>query len=463
MDDPRRQHADPGLRDEILDAGTPLDVPARSMIVLRAAPTTRSPHAVDTTDGRGDGGRGVRRGPAGTPGLPSEPRDVLARRVGGRRPRTAEVRPTTPPEHPRRPGRRPRSTPDAAGAGEGDPPRPTAARAIPPRPTAPPPTPRRPTATGSDTTAKRPDDPRRIPASTYRLQITADFDLAAAPTSSTTSATWAPTGSTSPPCCRPRTGLPARLRRRRPHARRLPSAAATRRSAPSPRPHTPPALGALVDIVPNHVGVATPEANMVVSLLEQGHGSPVALGVRRRLGSGRRPDPDPRPRRPLLDAVELRDGRLFVGETAYPTAPGTVQDGDTVEARAQRGSTTSSCTGSEPTGPQPQLPRFFAVNTLAAIRVEEPEVFAASHATIGAWFEDGLVDGLRIDHPDGLYDPAGYLEDLAALTAARTPSSRRSSSRARRCRARGRWTARPATTRSACSTGSSSTPRARPH
>jgi len=56
------------------------------------------------------------------------------------------------------------------------------------------------------------------------------------------------------------------------------------------------------------------------------------------------------------------------------------------------------------------------VNTLAAIRVEEPEVFAASHSVIGSWFRDGLVDGLRIDHPDGLYDPAGYLDDLADLT-----------------------------------------------
>lgn len=56
------------------------------------------------------------------------------------------------------------------------------------------------------------------------------------------------------------------------------------------------------------------------------------------------------------------------------------------------------------------------MNTLAAIRVEEPEVFAASHGVIGSWFRDGLVDGLRIDHPDGLTDPAGYLDDLADLT-----------------------------------------------
>ena len=60
--------------------------------------------------------------------------------------------------------------------------------------------------------------------------------------------------------------------------------------------------------------------------------------------------------------------------------------------------------------------RFFAVNTLAGVRVEKPEVFAATHAEIGRWFDEGLVDGLRVDHPDGLRDPRGYLDDLAGLT-----------------------------------------------
>ena len=40
-------------------------------------------------------------------------------------------------------------------------------------------------------------------------------------------------------------------------------------------------------------------------------------------------------------------------------------------------------------------------------------MFAASHAEIRRWFDEGWVDGLRIDHPDGLADPAGYLRDLA--------------------------------------------------
>ena len=60
--------------------------------------------------------------------------------------------------------------------------------------------------------------------------------------------------------------------------------------------------------------------------------------------------------------------------------------------------------------------RFFAVNTLAAVRVEDPEVFDESHVEIRRWFDEGLVDGLRVDHPDGLRDPGRYLDDLAALT-----------------------------------------------
>jgi (1->4)-alpha-D-glucan 1-alpha-D-glucosylmutase len=63
--------------------------------------------------------------------------------------------------------------------------------------------------------------------------------------------------------------------------------------------------------------------------------------------------------------------------------------------------------------------RFFAVSTLAGIRVEVPEVFSESHAQIADWIDRGWVDGLRVDHPDGLADPAGYLRDLALLTGGR--------------------------------------------
>ena len=53
--------------------------------------------------------------------------------------------------------------------------------------------------------------------------------------------------------------------------------------------------------------------------------------------------------------------------------------------------------------------RFFDINDLAALSMERPEVFEATHALLLRLLVQGNVDGLRIDHPDGLYDPAGYL------------------------------------------------------
>ncbi|MFE6052161.1 malto-oligosyltrehalose synthase [Kitasatospora sp. NPDC056446] len=60
--------------------------------------------------------------------------------------------------------------------------------------------------------------------------------------------------------------------------------------------------------------------------------------------------------------------------------------------------------------------RFFTVNELIALRVEDPEVFAATHAVLLRLHADGVLDGFRIDHPDGLADPRGYLRRLAAAT-----------------------------------------------
>ena len=58
--------------------------------------------------------------------------------------------------------------------------------------------------------------------------------------------------------------------------------------------------------------------------------------------------------------------------------------------------------------------RFFDIDHLAAVRQEEPQVFAETHRLALRLVREGLVDGLRIDHPDGLADPAGYLRRLRA-------------------------------------------------
>ncbi|MEA2199313.1 MAG: (1-_4)-alpha-D-glucan 1-alpha-D-glucosylmutase [Solirubrobacteraceae bacterium] len=61
--------------------------------------------------------------------------------------------------------------------------------------------------------------------------------------------------------------------------------------------------------------------------------------------------------------------------------------------------------------------RFFTIDDLAGVRVEDDEVFEETHRKVLQLVAEGLIDGLRIDHPDGLADPGGYLERLAGRGA----------------------------------------------
>jgi (1->4)-alpha-D-glucan 1-alpha-D-glucosylmutase len=71
--------------------------------------------------------------------------------------------------------------------------------------------------------------------------------------------------------------------------------------------------------------------------------------------------------------------------------------------------------------------RFFDINGLAALRVERADVFEATHATLFRLYAEGLIDGLRVDHVDGLTDPPGYCRRLRSrlqtLTAERPPGA----------------------------------------
>ena len=62
--------------------------------------------------------------------------------------------------------------------------------------------------------------------------------------------------------------------------------------------------------------------------------------------------------------------------------------------------------------------RFFDINDLVGLRMENPEVFAATHKLIRQLLANGSVEGLRIDHPDGLFNPRQYLTRLQMLYAA---------------------------------------------
>ncbi len=168
-------------------------------------------------------------------------------------------------------------------------------------------------------------------------------------------------------------------------------------------------LGVLVDIVPNHVGVATPKVNpWWWDLLTHGRGSAYAdfFDVDWDVAGGK-------VRVPVLGddgvgsvQIDVDAGVARYHDRAFPLAPETTT---LDEQHYELVHWTVADHGLN-------YRRFFAINTLAGLRVEERSVFDASHAEIGRWFSEGLVDGLRVDHPDGLFDPRGYLDDLAALT-----------------------------------------------
>jgi (1->4)-alpha-D-glucan 1-alpha-D-glucosylmutase len=173
-------------------------------------------------------------------------------------------------------------------------------------------------------------------------------------------------------------------------------------------------MGVLVDIVPNHVGVATPPDNPLWwDLLTHGRGSAYAswFDVDWDAGDGTIQVPVVGDDDAGSIRVDTERGVVTYHDNTYPLAPGTT----TLEEQHYR------LVSWREADAHLNYRRFFAVNTLAAIRVEDPEVFAGSHAEVGRWFEpqDGgapLADGLRVDHPDGLLDPQHYLDDLAALT-----------------------------------------------
>ncbi|MGV9890026.1 malto-oligosyltrehalose synthase [Streptomyces sp. NPDC003395] len=63
--------------------------------------------------------------------------------------------------------------------------------------------------------------------------------------------------------------------------------------------------------------------------------------------------------------------------------------------------------------------RFFSISELIGVRVEDPEVFDATHGLILKLLDEGVLDGLRVDHPDGLADPDGYLRRLHEASGGR--------------------------------------------
>lgn len=171
-------------------------------------------------------------------------------------------------------------------------------------------------------------------------------------------------------------------------------------------------IGLIVDIVPNHVGVAHPEQNRWWwDLLAHGRESAYAgyFDIDWELDAGRIVLPVLGSDDDVADLVV--DGEVLrLGDLVFPIAPGTgAGSGEQVHDRQHyrlTGWRNGIC----------GYRRFFSITSLAALRQEDRAVFDASHVEVKRWFDEGLVDGLRIDHPDGLSDPAGYLRWLREIT-----------------------------------------------
>jgi (1->4)-alpha-D-glucan 1-alpha-D-glucosylmutase len=167
-------------------------------------------------------------------------------------------------------------------------------------------------------------------------------------------------------------------------------------------------LGLVVDIVPNHVGVAVPAANPAWwDVLTHGPDSRYAHWFDIDWSRGRLLIPV------LADDAAVKELRVEDGELRYhdhrfPIAPGTEGDDPTAVHDRQHYELVGWRRGNS----EINYRRFFAIAELAAVRVEDPDVFDATHAEILRWYSAGEVDGIRIDHPDGLRDPAGYLRRL---------------------------------------------------
>jgi len=173
-------------------------------------------------------------------------------------------------------------------------------------------------------------------------------------------------------------------------------------------------LGLIVDIVPNHSGVALPQHNPWWNdILRHGRESRYATYFDIDWSA----DTEGRVLLPVLgsdsdiDELEIDGGTLRYYDMHFPIAPGTASDGACAaqvhDRQHYRLTGWRGVCGYR---------RFFSVTSLAGLRQEDVEVFRATHAEVGRWFAEGLVDGLRVDHPDGLADPAGYLVRLRELT-----------------------------------------------
>jgi (1->4)-alpha-D-glucan 1-alpha-D-glucosylmutase len=181
-------------------------------------------------------------------------------------------------------------------------------------------------------------------------------------------------------------------------------------------------LGVIADIVPNHMSIGAPESlnRQFWSVLRDGRRSPFAHWFDIDWEAG-----DERLLLPIL-AGPPGDclGDLAVGtggpdgpvlryrDHVLPVRPGT-EDLPLADLAAAQHYRLADWRAA---ATELNWRRFFDITSLIAVRVEDSGVFAATHGLLLRLMAEGLIDGLRVDHPDGLADPRGYLDRLAEAT-----------------------------------------------
>ena len=200
-------------------------------------------------------------------------------------------------------------------------------------------------------------------------------------------------------------------------------------------------LGIIVDIVPNHMAAGGMENPWWGNVLQYGAASEYARYFDIDWDG---PDPDLRGKllAPFLGepyGVALRSGEITLVQQDGPASPVIryfdsefpIRNEDHAEIAAAPADAYDPATeaGRErlhrllerqhyrlawwrSAGDEVNWRRFFDINGLAALRVEDEAVFEATHATLLRLYQEGLIDGMRVDHVDGLADPAGYCRRL---------------------------------------------------
>ncbi|MET9951979.1 malto-oligosyltrehalose synthase [Streptomyces sp. NPDC006339] len=177
-------------------------------------------------------------------------------------------------------------------------------------------------------------------------------------------------------------------------------------------------LGLVVDLVPNHMA-ASPRHNPALrEVLREGPDSPYArwFDIDWAAGGGRMLLPVlPGRLSEVRDRMRVADGVLTLDGQEFPLRAGTerLPLDELLDAQWYR------LAWWRLARTELNYRRFFTISDLIGVRVEDPEVFEATHGKILELVRDGVVEGLRIDHPDGLADPEGYLERLAEATGGR--------------------------------------------